>query len=137
MMKTCAVSGRKFEITEDDLRFYEKMDVPEPLLCPEERQRRRLAWRNERKLYYRNCDATGKKMLSIYPTETPCKRVFSPPAYWSDDWNALDYGRDFDFNRPFFEQFFELYYEVPQLGLLLKEHENSSRSRNLTIFHKA
>ncbi|NCQ82485.1 hypothetical protein GW750_06910 [bacterium] len=33
-------------------------DIPLPKLCPEERQRRRLMFKNERKLYRRTCDAT-------------------------------------------------------------------------------
>jgi hypothetical protein len=43
MQRTCAVSGQSFEITDEDLKFYEKMGVPIPTLCPEERQRRRIA----------------------------------------------------------------------------------------------
>jgi len=34
------------------------MGVPVPTLCPEERQRRRLAWQNMSSLYHRECDAT-------------------------------------------------------------------------------
>ena len=38
--------------------------------------------------------------------------------YWdSDKWTALDYGQDFDFNRPFFEQFKELMEKVPKPSL--------------------
>jgi|GEM_PF-4835496 len=47
MKKICAVSGVAFEITDGDMKFYETMGVPAPTLCPEERMRRRLAWRNE------------------------------------------------------------------------------------------
>ena len=38
--KVCAVSGQQFSITDEDLRFYEKMGVPEPTLCPQERDAR-------------------------------------------------------------------------------------------------
>ena len=41
MIKTCVVSGKEFEITDEDLKFYEKMGVPAPTLCPEERQLRK------------------------------------------------------------------------------------------------
>ena len=65
--KTCAASGTRFAIFQSDLNFYdkisptfagEKFKIPTPTLCPEERQRRRLVWRNERKLYKRTCDAS-------------------------------------------------------------------------------
>ena len=70
--KTCEVSRKEFPIYKSDLEFYDKIspvfdnqkfDIPTPKLCPEERARRRLAWRNERKLYRRNCDATGKPII--------------------------------------------------------------------------
>jgi hypothetical protein len=61
------VSGNEFPIYQSDVDFYEKISptfngkkyaVQTPTLCPEERQRRRLMFRNERKLYKRTCDAT-------------------------------------------------------------------------------
>ncbi len=125
MKKVCVASRKEFEITEADLKFYEKMGVPTPKLCPHERQRRRQAFRNERFLYHRICDATGKKIISIYSQDSPFKKVVSPDFYWGDNWEAKDYGRDFDFNRSFFEQFLELYHKVPQLSLIRKETENS------------
>jgi hypothetical protein len=63
--KTCKASNQPFPITQKDLTFYEKISptlngkkypIPTPTLCPEERERRRLAFRNERKLYRRKCD---------------------------------------------------------------------------------
>jgi hypothetical protein len=65
--KKCAVSGKEFPIYQSDIDFYAKISptfngkrypIPTPTLCPEERQRRRLMFRNERKLYKRTCDAT-------------------------------------------------------------------------------
>ncbi len=116
MIKTCAVSGKQFEITDDDLKFYEKMGVPIPTLCPEERQRRRLAWRNERALYHRTCNATGKKMISIYSSEKTFP-VYENDYWWSDKWDGKNYGSDFDFSKPFFDQFYELQQKVPHCSL--------------------
>ena len=36
-----------------------------PTLCPLERMRRRLSFRNERVLYFRKCDITEEKIISI------------------------------------------------------------------------
>ncbi len=112
MKKTCPVSGKTFEITDADLKFYEKMDVPPPTLCPEERFIRRLAFRNRRKIYKRKCDATGKSIISMYTPNT------SFPVYHLSEWNSdkfdpLEYGREFDFGRSFFEQFLELSNVIP------------------------
>ena len=80
--KVCTVSGTEFPITQSDLDFYEKISptfagqkfaIPTPTLCPEERQRRRLSFRNERRLYKRKCDLTGKDIVSIYSPEKPYK----------------------------------------------------------------
>jgi len=42
--------------------------------------------------------------------------VYERDYWWSDKWDGLDYGRDFDFSKPFFEQFKELYHVAPALG---------------------
>jgi len=97
--KTCAISGAEFPIYQSDLDFYDKISptfngvkyaIPTPSLCPEERQRRRLMFRNERKLYKRKCDASGKDIISIYSPDSPYK-VYEQNFRWSDAWEPLDY----------------------------------------------
>lgn len=87
--KLCTVSWTNFAITQKDLEFYEKMSpvfdwkkyyIPVPKLCPEERQRRRLKFRNERKLYKRKCDITGDMIISIYSQNSDIK--VSSKNYW-------------------------------------------------------
>ncbi len=73
--KVCAVSNQPFPIFQSNLDFYRtispsfgggKFFLPTPILCPEERDRRRLSFRNERKLYKRQCSASGKMIISTY-----------------------------------------------------------------------
>jgi len=61
-----------------------------PTLCPDCRQQRRLAFRNERNLYKRKCSATGEDIISIYSPDKPY-RVYNQEFWWSDKWNPLDY----------------------------------------------
>ncbi len=122
--KKCAKCPAEFNVTESDVKFYEKMDVPEPTLCPECRYKRRLAFRCERSLYTRKCDATGKDILSMYD-ENALFPVYNIPYWWSDKWDAMDYGQEFDFERPFFEQFEELQNKVPRMNLMQERNENS------------
>lgn len=110
--KICLVSGKEFVITDEDQAFYAKMGVPMPTLCPEERMRRRLAFRNERNLYHRKCDFTGRPLISYISSDKPYK-VFDQKEWWGDKNDPLEYGRDFDFSRPFFEQFNELLLATP------------------------
>jgi hypothetical protein len=78
--KICKHCQSTFEVTDDDLAFYDKVSpifplgvnpvfsgegegsgvrkyaIPSPTFCPDCRQQRRLSFRNERKLYKRKCD---------------------------------------------------------------------------------
>ena len=98
--------------------------IPTPRLCPEERSRRRLTWRNERKLYRRNCDATWNPIISIYSPDKPYK-VYESKERYSDKRNALDYGFDFDFSKAFTPQFQQLMLNTPMLALIWANNENS------------
>ena len=40
----------------------------------------------------------------------------------------MEYGREFDFSRGFFEQFGEMMREVPKIGLSVENQENSEYS---------
>lgn len=122
--RNCQNCKIDFTIELDDFSFYEKIKVPPPAFCSECRQQRRLVWRNERTLYRRNCDITGKSIVSIYAPDSPYK-VYSISEWWGDNWDPKDYGQDFDFSRPFFEQFQELQFKVPRPALLSKNCINS------------
>lgn len=105
------------------LDFYQRMGVQPPHFPEAERARRRLAWRNERVLYKRRCDKTAAAIISVHSEDKPYP-VWSNAAWWADDWDARDFGREIDFNRPFFEQFVELYAVVPQQAAQHSKSEN-------------
>jgi hypothetical protein len=125
MNKTCINCSNNFEITDDDLKFYEKIstiiagkkfNIPPPTLCPECRQQRRLAICNESHLYQDECDMCKKRTLSEYPPHLN-KTVYCRDCWHSDQWDARDYGKEVDFSRPIFEQAAELKNVVPSLAL--------------------
>jgi hypothetical protein len=125
--KNCQNCRQDFTIEPDDFGFYEKIGVPAPALCPDCRYQRRLMDRNEWSLYRRKCDATGKSIISIYRPEVPFP-VYEQGFWRSDGWDQMKYGRDFDFNRPFFEQFGELRTAVPHTSLVSPDSVNSEYS---------
>ncbi len=135
--KICRVSGQEFSVTNKDLEFYDKVSpifggkkysIPSPTLCPDERQKRRLAFRNERKLYKRKCDATGKELISNYHPDVLFP-IFSREYWLSDKYNPTDYGMDFDFNKSFFEQFQSLSNITPRFHIQQQDPiENSEYS---------
>jgi len=63
-------------------------------------------------------------MLAMFSPETPLK-VYKNEYWKSDAWDPLEYGREYDFSRPFFEQFGELFKSIPHPNLIQKNLVNS------------
>ncbi|HAE36331.1 MAG: hypothetical protein UR85_C0006G0003 [Candidatus Nomurabacteria bacterium GW2011_GWF2_35_66] len=122
--KNCQNCKKDFTIESDDFLFYEKIKVPPPTWCPDCRQQRRYAWRNERTLYRRDCNLCGKSTVTIYSPNKDLK-VYCLKCWWGDGWDPSSYGKDFDFSRPFFEQYKELQKIVPRMAVLSKNTINS------------
>lgn len=122
--KICQNCKEQFTIESEDFQFYDRMKVPPPTLCPNCRLQRRLSFRNERSLHKNICGLCGKNIITMYSKDKPYT-VYCPPCYYSDNWNSLDYGKDYNFNKPFFQQFKELQEAVPQLSLLQENCKNS------------
>ncbi len=141
--KTCAVAGQPFAIFQSDLDFYTKIlpplakgvgglfHIPTPTLCPEERQRRRLSFRNERKLYRRQCDASKKSIISIYSPDKAYK-VYDQKIRRSDSRDPMSYGMDFDFEKSFTENFGKLMKVVPKPSLINDQVSDNSEYVNQT-----
>ncbi len=124
MNKICKNCGLQFEITDSDRAFYTKINVPEPTFCSDCRLQRRLSFRNERYISKRKCDKCNKDIISFF-NEKEKFPVYCHECWWRDGWDPLKYGQDFDFNRPFFDQFHELMMKVPKACLLVYDSENS------------
>ena len=122
--KTCANCTTQFPITPDDLAFYKQIDVPAPTLCPQCRYQRRIANRNEWIFYTRNCGLCKKPTVTIYNEDYPGP-VYCQPCWWGDGWDTLEYERDFDFSKTFFEQFAEHRFNVPRIALANTKSVNS------------
>ncbi len=143
--KSCKQCGAQFVVEDEDLAFYKKIsptfappasagaealraggktfEIPSPTLCPQCRRQRRLAWRNVGRFYVRKSDLSGKQIISCVAPNSKFK-IYHSDEWMSDQFDPYQYGRDFDFSRPFFEQFHELNIEVP------RPHMNSARNEN-------
>ena len=112
--RNCQNCHKDFVIEPEDFQFYEKIKVPPPTWCPECRLVRRLAWRNESTLYKRKCDAPGhtEEVISMFSKDKPFV-VYDQKYWWSDSWAKGEVWQDYDFSRPFFEQFRELMQKSP------------------------
>ncbi len=111
--KTCQHCKIKFAIEPEDFLFYQKLNVPPPTWCPQCRFARRLRFWNEHHLFRKKDALTGKEIFSEYSEHSPFK-IYEHDYWLSDAWpGGLEYGRDYDFSKPFFEQFQQLMLDVP------------------------
>ena len=122
--KTCQNCKSDFPVYEEDLKFYERFEVGLPKMCPLCRAQRRLAFRNERVFYKRLCDKCKKDMISMYSPNKPYP-VWCYDCWFSDDWDATEYGKNYDSKRPFLEQVQEIYNRVPKVALIYVRSVNS------------
>ncbi len=130
----CTRCHQQLNIDRTEQEFFQKMELPLPKLCPRCRQQRRLAFRNTRNLYKRDCSHCTQPMLSIYSNDK-LMTVYCQACYWSDSWDPLQYGVDYDFSKSFFEQFNTLLRTVPvpnQIFFYVSTLENSQFNNEIT-----
>jgi len=124
MNKICQNCKNQFTIEPEDFVFYDKIQVPAPTFCPECRMQRRFIWRNERSLHKRPCSYCKKDFISIYKNGVPFP-VYCHTCYYSDSWDPLSYGKQYDQSKTFFSQIKELLEKVPRLGIWVIQSTNS------------
>ena len=103
-----------------------------------------MTFRNERNLYHRKCDLSGRAMISMHPSDTPFP-VYHISEWLSDKWDPKEYGRDFDFTHPFADQFQDLCLTIPHFSAFVdptmdvnSEYTNcSSEAKNCYLITQA
>ena len=142
MHQTCTQCSAPFEVTDQDLAFYDtispvyngiKYPVPPPTQCPMCRMIRRSAWRNEWSLYARTCDRCSKNIVALYAPDAPFP-VYCHRCWWGEEWDPKEYGQELDLNRPFLEQFFEVNHRTPHLAMMNDNGVNSENCEYTTDF---
>ncbi len=133
-MDQSSFSSASFWVSDQEKEYCQQRGIPLPTKAPYERLRELLGFYNSIFLYNSTCALTGKAMLSIVPP-TKNFKVYDI-SVWMDDttWDPLSYGRDYDFSRPFFEQFEELMREVPipSRSVVLSTMENSDYTNGIS-----
>lgn len=133
LTKKCTLSWQDFIITDRDLAFYEKISpviggkkytVPTPTISPDERCRRRTMHRNESKLYNAKSAMSGKPIVTLYAPREDLKSI-TREEWFSDQWNALDYSREYNQDASFFTQFAALQKPIPRAATVTLNNENS------------
>ena len=131
--KECKQCGMSFASTKRDRDFLDKISptfswkkytIPSPTHCPDCRQQRRLAQRNERNFYKRACEKTGKDMVSIYSPDKPCV-VYDQKIWRGEERDQAASGQKMDFQKSFFDQYSALSLKAPRPSLINMSSENA------------
>jgi hypothetical protein len=120
LTRTCRISWKEFIITDREVAFltsitpsfaWKKYPLSLPALCPEERMRRRLSWRNSFTLYKAKCAISWKNIVSSFNSASWYLGT-DQKTWWTEvEW--LDYGISFDEQESFFEQYANLIKSTP------------------------
>ncbi|MEK7608523.1 MAG: hypothetical protein AAB495_03005 [Patescibacteria group bacterium] len=132
--KNCQSCHQAFTIESEDFDFYKKIDVPAPTWCPECRMKRRMLFRNEFNMHKFQCGLCGIQGISHYSKSVKFP-VYCNECWWSDKWDPLDYGLEYNSNKTFFSQWKELSDVMPRPSLEAYQNENSPYS-DFTWFSK-
>ena len=130
-IKQCNNCQKEFTIQSRDFDFYKRIQVPPPTWCPDCRCTRRMVHRNERNLYRRTCDVTGKNIISIYRPDCPYT-ICDKEYYFSDDFDPFAYGAVYDPTKTFFEQFYAFAKKVPMASLFVQTSQNCDYNQDMS-----
>lgn len=142
-MPTCLNCTSTFSIPEEDLTFYQKVSpvfngkkhlIPPPTHCPDCRQQRRVAFRNERNLYRRKSDMSGEEIITMFHPDAPYT-IYTQSEWWSDAWDACEYAKEYDERQSFFDQYRALQLQVPRQSLYSKNNSNSDYTNHSSDTH--
>ena len=129
----CTVTGDTFTISAFEREYCRTFDIPLPVISPLPRLRNLGAFRNRTYLYHGQCAHTGRKILTSIAPERGFI-VWDRDVFESDEYSPASFGRNYDFNRPFFQQFEELLRSVPLPNLSTNRPtmENSDFTNGIT-----
>ena len=115
----CLECNKKFQVESEDINFYKMLRVPPPTLCPKCRQIRRFGTiMRMPKFFKRPCNAFGheENIVTVFPPSSPHK-IYDASYWYSDSWDPTSYGSPYEASQKFFDQFKELFFNVPHLPL--------------------
>nr|MDD3720594.1 hypothetical protein [Candidatus Gracilibacteria bacterium] len=84
-IKTCRHCYNQFEITDKNLEFYRKHNLPIPKKHPDQRHLDRISLRNPRKLFDMRCEKCGKDIKTTYSPDRSeivyCETCYNTEIY--------------------------------------------------------
>ena len=118
----CTQCNSYFKLSQKELEFIKKFEVPNPNECYNCRLKKQMAfWPSIGRWYSRKCDATGETIITNYSPDSRFP-VYKKEYFESDKWDA-DY-LDLNMNKSIFTQLKELQDRVPRPHQLSNNIEN-------------
>ena len=119
----CEHCGNEFSITEGEFSMYEKVGIELPTICFFCRVKIHLSFWMFGKFRKGKSDLSGSSLITVLPEKNRYP-IYTLTEWYSDKWDAMGYGQDYDEKRPFFEQLQELQEKVPH------PHQNGIKNTN-------
>ncbi|KKP24945.1 MAG: hypothetical protein UR25_C0001G0101 [Candidatus Nomurabacteria bacterium GW2011_GWE1_32_28] len=110
--KTCEHCKNEFTINDGELSLYEKVGIELPTICNFCRIKLHLSFWMFGKFRKGKSDLSRNSLITVLPEKNRYP-IYTSSEWYSDKWEAMDYGQDYDGNRSFFEQLQELQEKVP------------------------
>lgn len=110
--RICEHCKNEFFINSAEFSLYKKVDIELPTLCFFCRIKLHLSFWMFGKFRKGKSDLSGENLITVLPEKNRYP-IYTLTEWYSDKWNAMDYGMDYDPNVPFLEQLKELQEKIP------------------------
>lgn len=112
-MNTCVDCKKEYQFSPEELEKYKAVDIPPSVRCFDCRMMHYFSFWLFGKFRKGMSDLSGKSMITMLP-ENARYPIYLRDEWWSDVWDPMDYGQNYDSNRTLFEQLKELQEKVPR-----------------------
>jgi len=119
-MPVCKVSGEEFEYSALEQRIRDKLTVPMPTISPKSAFQHLGAFWQHFALHKRKSDFSQEEIISVFDEHCPY------PVWHRDEWvkNANPSFAGYNFDKPFFDQLWELFQKCPMPHMIGGGNEN-------------
>lgn len=121
--KKCEHCNKEFTISEGEMSMYEKVGIELSRQCFLCRIKHLLSFWSFGKFRRGKSDFSGENLITVLPEKSRYP-IYTLHEWYSDNWDAMDYGMDYDPTKPFFTQLQELQEKIP------RPHQNGAKSTN-------
>jgi hypothetical protein len=123
MDRKCEHCQKEFHISVGELSMYEKVGIEIPIQCFLCRIKHLLYFWTFGKFRKGTSDLSGESLITVLPVNSRYP-IYTLHEWYSDNWDAMDFGVDYDPMQPFFKQLQNLQEKIP------RPHQNGAKSTN-------